>query len=444
MKTLTMVFCLIFGNVAFAQTPCPDVECNVKPVVDIVYSVTGDDFRTANFDASGSKDEDGEIVSYSWDFGDGTDVVTGANVSHTYAANGVYIVGLTVTDNCEGAETVNKRISIGDAYYYEVPADSGVTTAISVETGDLVIFSVHGQWCWAGCAREDDLMEVSGPTGSRLALASELPVTSSGSNLGMLIGTISRARYFEIGNGLSMTAKNDGIIELKMNDRMDHYAENTGAVVVKVEVVRKASSVIAVITSAPLVIHPGKTYTLDASDSYSTRGEEITMYHWRLGMGENGYGSLYWFGKDPISDHILWYFLPGDTALLTLALCTRSSCSSASREITIVPYLTSEITSIACNRGEIAYSVLMETADQSGTWTFGAKTQLEFFSENYQSWVPVPIDSENNWLPIYTNRENHFTISGLTGDATLYRLNVTVYLPGHDSRKAPVKTIVCN
>ncbi|MEM4704071.1 MAG: PKD domain-containing protein [Candidatus Bathyarchaeia archaeon] len=49
------------------------------------------------FNASQSVD-DGEIVLFQWDFGDGTNS-TGAVVSHTYATEGTYLVKLIVTDN---------------------------------------------------------------------------------------------------------------------------------------------------------------------------------------------------------------------------------------------------------------------------------------------------------------------------------------------------------
>jgi PKD repeat protein len=38
------------------------------------------------------------VVGYQWSFGDGT-IATGANVTHTYAQDGVYTVSLVVTDN---------------------------------------------------------------------------------------------------------------------------------------------------------------------------------------------------------------------------------------------------------------------------------------------------------------------------------------------------------
>ena len=49
-------------------------------------------------DASSSLDLDGQIVSYAWDFGDGTTSV-GAMAAHTFQALGTHTVTLTVTDN---------------------------------------------------------------------------------------------------------------------------------------------------------------------------------------------------------------------------------------------------------------------------------------------------------------------------------------------------------
>lgn len=50
------------------------------------------------FDGSGSYDPDGSIVSYVWNFGDGSSG-TGQTSSHVYASSGLKTVTLTVTDN---------------------------------------------------------------------------------------------------------------------------------------------------------------------------------------------------------------------------------------------------------------------------------------------------------------------------------------------------------
>ncbi|OGS50659.1 MAG: hypothetical protein A3K65_09005 [Euryarchaeota archaeon RBG_16_68_12] len=57
------------------------------------------DNLTANVDASGSSDTDGTIVSYSWEWGDGTPNGTGVIATHTYGTKGTFTINLTVTDN---------------------------------------------------------------------------------------------------------------------------------------------------------------------------------------------------------------------------------------------------------------------------------------------------------------------------------------------------------
>ena len=65
-------------------TTVPDPPTGVAPF--IVY-----------FDAYESTSESG-IVSYEWDFGDGSDTGDGITVNHTYDTAGTYIVYLTITD----------------------------------------------------------------------------------------------------------------------------------------------------------------------------------------------------------------------------------------------------------------------------------------------------------------------------------------------------------
>ncbi len=72
---------------------------NTSPDARIITDVTtGVAPLAINFDASESTDEDGDELSYTWDFGDGSSEETTEKVAHTYATKGIYTVTLTVDD----------------------------------------------------------------------------------------------------------------------------------------------------------------------------------------------------------------------------------------------------------------------------------------------------------------------------------------------------------
>jgi glucose/arabinose dehydrogenase len=58
---------------------------------------------TVNFDGSGSSDPDGDALTYSWDFGDGS-TGTGVKPSHTYTTKGHFTAMLTVSDGKGGTD----------------------------------------------------------------------------------------------------------------------------------------------------------------------------------------------------------------------------------------------------------------------------------------------------------------------------------------------------
>ena len=105
---------------------------NVAPVARFTVSANViDEGGTIQFSAIRSTDEDGEIVDFDWDFGDGTDG-TGQAVSHTYATAGAYTVVLIVTDNYRATGTTQKTIYVEEG---EPPGPTASFTASPTSGG---------------------------------------------------------------------------------------------------------------------------------------------------------------------------------------------------------------------------------------------------------------------------------------------------------------------
>lgn len=81
-----------------------------EPKADFDFSTS---FLEASFDGSSSRDIDGTIVDYVWDFGDGS-TGSGEMTSHTYATPGIYDVNLMITDNDGFTDNITKAVLIID------------------------------------------------------------------------------------------------------------------------------------------------------------------------------------------------------------------------------------------------------------------------------------------------------------------------------------------
>jgi PKD repeat protein len=85
---------------------------NQAPTARITASPTsGEAPLSVSFNASGSTDPDGSIVSYSWNFGEGTSG-TGVTRGHTYNNSGNYTVSLTVTDDDGATDSASTVIQV--------------------------------------------------------------------------------------------------------------------------------------------------------------------------------------------------------------------------------------------------------------------------------------------------------------------------------------------
>jgi PKD repeat protein len=88
------------------------IQIEAAPTAIISAPTTGQVGQPITFDGSGSTTSDNNIVSYAWNFGDGT-TANGVSVTHTYSQVGSYQVSLTVTDDQGATATATQMIQIG-------------------------------------------------------------------------------------------------------------------------------------------------------------------------------------------------------------------------------------------------------------------------------------------------------------------------------------------
>jgi len=114
----------VIDDLGAMDTESKSVRLNAPPVASFTASV---DKKTVTVDASGSTD-DGMIVSYAWDWGDGT-TGTGKIASHVYGAYGTYTITLTVTDDGGLTDSTSRSIDI-----VNTPPVAAFTVTINVLT----------------------------------------------------------------------------------------------------------------------------------------------------------------------------------------------------------------------------------------------------------------------------------------------------------------------
>jgi len=121
-------------------------DTNNPPSAEIsVNTTSGTGPLNVSFDAVNSTD-DGSIVLYAWNFGDGNKA-TGSLVDYTYTVAGSYIATLTVTD--DGDKTSSATIAINVTVQSTVPEAPTALSATLVKTGkgrNKVVSSAQLNW----------------------------------------------------------------------------------------------------------------------------------------------------------------------------------------------------------------------------------------------------------------------------------------------------------
>ncbi len=201
-----------------------------------------------NFDGSGSNDNDGTIVTYSWDFGDGnTD--SGITTNHTFTTSGIYTVTLTVTDNDGLSDETTRTIT--------------VDVALEAPTADI----------------SSDINSGIAP------LTVSFDGSGSNDNDGSIVGYAWDFGDGNTGNGVTTnhtyTTSGTYTVTLTVTDN-DGLTDETSITITVEEVALEAP--IAVITSDENTGTAPLTVSFDGSESSDSDGT-ISLYSWDFGDG---------------------------------------------------------------------------------------------------------------------------------------------------------------
>jgi PKD repeat protein len=157
-----------------ANVDCDDADASVNPGhIEVVGNGKNDDCDDASPDSGsppvaafshgaavagtpisftdGSTDPNGDIASWSWDFGDLSGTDTHRNPTHTYTAPGTYTVSLTVTDATGKSDAKTAQLTVTRAptatFTYLPPAPTPATAVQFTDTSTEPGGSIVG-WSW--------------------------------------------------------------------------------------------------------------------------------------------------------------------------------------------------------------------------------------------------------------------------------------------------------
>ena len=218
------------------------------------------------FNAAGSQDTDGSIVSYTWEYGDGA---SGTNVTdyHAYASAGTYTARLTVTDNDGASNSTTRSVVVQTAAMPDLSVQSVTFTPSNPTIGQSLTFTI--------------IVRNSGT-----ASAGQFRVRLQGS-------ASSRQTYItSLASGASRTIT----LSLPLTTSPETFivtADDFGQVSESNES-NNTRTTTATATAVPVVAEAGGPYsgTVGTSVSFSGTGSSgpITAYFWSFGDGTSTQG----------------------------------------------------------------------------------------------------------------------------------------------------------
>lgn len=208
-----------------------------------------------HFNASESYDPDGYIVSYFWNFGDGTNA-TGVIADHAYANSGTYTVTLKVTDDDGAVDFASSaKTVLPPVLPNQPPVAVFSESAATVFTGEVIKFDASASYDLDGT------------------------IVSYSWDLGD--GNVAT------GVSVEHSYADDGIYNVTLTVTDDDGATDTGT---STKYVRNRPPV-ASFTESAETIYTGEVVTFNATDAYDPDGV-IDSYFWDFGDGTNATSTI--------------------------------------------------------------------------------------------------------------------------------------------------------
>ena len=227
---------------------------NGAPVASFFFAPVAPSVGTeVLFDASGSRDSDGRVVTYQWNWGDGdAESTTSPTIRKDYEAPGTFNVRLTVVDDSGASASASQTITVGAS---AMPTAAFVFSPASPAINEAVHF---------------DATASAAPSG-RAIVRYEW-------TFGDGTATTTTSRTTTKAGGYA--AAGDYVVTLRVTDSAGLTAITTQTVTATTT---SADGPTAEFTFSPTDPHPGTEVTFDAKDSIAPQGRTIVLYEWNFG-----------------------------------------------------------------------------------------------------------------------------------------------------------------
>jgi DNA/RNA endonuclease G (NUC1) len=203
------------------------------------------------FDGGESGDPQGDALTYTWDFGDGTEKASGGTAGHTYHDDGTFTVTLTVKDPAGGTSTTSKSVTVTNVN----PVASWTSPAPVIE-GDRFTLSLGNAY---------------DPSDADLATLTY--AFDCGDGEGLSIASASSSRI------CTPTDDGDRTVRARVIDDEGGFTEYSGTVSV-------ANVAPVAVWTVPTPVTEGQSFTLPLTSAFDPSATDLAQLRYAFDCGD--------------------------------------------------------------------------------------------------------------------------------------------------------------